>query len=74
MVIPQLPQPRPGSAQPRAPTPYPSQAAGIAKALADAGIHRINRVGTVDKLQGQGAALVIYSLAASSPDYIGAQT
>jgi hypothetical protein len=55
-------------------TPFRSQAAGITKALTEAGIHGITRVGTVDKLQGQGAALVIYSLAASSPDYIGAQT
>jgi hypothetical protein len=54
-------------------TPFRSQVAAIQAALLHHGWTEITKVGTVDKLQGQGAALVIYSLAASSPDYIGAQ-
>lgn len=46
-------------------TPYNAQLAVVEKALADAGLHGV-AVGTVDKFQGQEAAVAIVSLAASS--------
>ena len=48
-------------------TPYNAQLATVRAALADAGLTRV-RVGTVDKFQGQEAAVAIVTLAASSPD------
>lgn len=46
-------------------TPYNAQLAAVRAALDDAGLVRV-RVGTVDKFQGQEAAIAIVSLAASS--------
>ena len=46
-------------------TPYNAQLATVHAALEDAGIGNV-RVGTVDKFQGQEAAIAIVSLAASS--------
>lgn len=46
-------------------TPYNAQLAAVRAALDDAGLERV-RVGTVDKFQGQEAAVAIVSLAASS--------
>lgn len=46
-------------------TPYNAQLAAVRAALDDAGLPRV-RVGTVDKFQGQEAAIAIVSLAASS--------
>lgn len=56
-------------------TPFRIQASAITKAIAEAGIPDSDklRIGTVDKMQGQGAAAVIYSMASSSPDYIANQ-
>lgn len=60
-------------------TPFRAQVRAIEAALAEAAapdgskIPSGIRVGSVDKMQGQGAAVVIYSLASSSPDYIAAQ-
>ncbi len=45
-------------------TPYNAQVTRLADRLADTGA----RVGTVDKFQGQQAPVVIYSMAASSPE------
>lgn len=47
-------------------TPYNAQRIVIEKRLREAGLHI--RVGTVDKFQGQEAAVVFYSLASSSGD------
>ncbi len=47
-------------------TPYNAQRRLISRKLADAGFEL--RVGTVDKFQGQEAAVVIYSMATSSGD------
>ena len=47
-------------------SPYNAQVGRIAEDLAGAGLARV-RVGTVDKFQGQEAAVAIVSLAASSP-------
>ncbi len=57
-------------------TPFRAHAAAIKSALVKAEIPALDklRIGTVDKMQGQGAAVVIYSLASSSKDYIAAQT
>ena len=57
-------------------TPFRAHASAIKAALAKTGIADLDklRLGTVDKMQGQGAAAVIYSLASSSKDYIAAQT
>ncbi|RGE20054.1 bifunctional RecB family nuclease/DEAD/DEAH box helicase [Leucobacter sp. wl10] len=46
---------------------YNAQVECVAEALAAAG-HRRVRVGTVDRFQGQEAAIAVVSLAASSPD------
>jgi uncharacterized protein len=52
--------------------PYNAQAELLAGVLAESllrlNIHAEPRVGTVDKIQGQQAALVIYSMATSSPE------
>jgi len=45
--------------------PYNSQVSALRRALADA---HVDRVGTVDKFQGQEAQVVIYSCASSSPE------
>jgi len=42
-------------------------------ALDARGWSALSKVGTVDKMQGQGAPVLIYSLAASNPDFISAQ-
>lgn len=57
-------------------TPFRAHAAAIKSALEKAGIPNLEklRLGTVDKMQGEGASAVIYSLASSSKDYIAAQT
>lgn len=47
--------------------PYNAHVEAITQALHTAGLNRI-RVGTVDKFQGQEAAVAIVSLAASSPE------
>jgi uncharacterized protein len=44
--------------------PYNAQVAALRRRLRDAGIHR---VGTVDRFQGQEAAVVVYSCTSSSP-------
>jgi len=56
-------------------TPFRAQASAITQAIRAAGIPDTEklRIGTVDKMQGQGAAAVIYSMASSSPDYIANQ-
>ena len=55
-------------------TPYRQQTQALRKALdADPRLKDIKLVGTVDKMQGQGAPVLIYSLATSSPDHIAAQ-
>jgi uncharacterized protein len=46
-------------------TPYNAQLAAVRAALDESGLPRV-RVGTVDKFQGQEAAIAIVSLAASS--------
>ncbi|MBI1377789.1 MAG: TM0106 family RecB-like putative nuclease [Frankiales bacterium] len=46
---------------------YNAQVKTVSQALAAAGLTRV-RVGTVDKLQGQEAPIVIVSMAASSPE------
>ena len=48
-------------------TPYNAQLSLVRQHLADAGFDRV-RVGTVDKFQGQEAAVAIVTLAASSPE------
>jgi uncharacterized protein len=59
-----------GRARPLAPSdilvvaPYNAQVSALRRALAPIGVER---VGTVDKFQGQEAAIVIYSCTASSP-------
>jgi uncharacterized protein len=45
--------------------PYNAQVAALRRKLQDAGIRR---VGTVDKFQGQQAAVVVYSCTSSSPE------
>ncbi len=61
-----------GSGRPLAPsdvlviTPYNAQVGLLRRVLADAGLDDVP-VGTVDKFQGQEAAVVIVSMAASSP-------
>jgi uncharacterized protein len=45
--------------------PYNAQVAALRRTLRDAGVHR---VGTVDRFQGQEAAVVVYSCTSSSPD------
>jgi hypothetical protein len=45
--------------------PYNAQVAALRRRLRDAGIER---VGTVDKFQGQEAAVVVYSCTSSSPE------
>ena len=45
--------------------PYNAQVAALRRKHLDSGVHR---VGTVDKFQGQEAAVVIYSMASSSPE------
>lgn len=57
-------------------TPFRAQASAIRQAIdkeADISAPEKLRIGTVDKMQGQGAAAVIYSMASSSPDYIANQ-
>lgn len=54
--------------------PYRQQTQAIRKALdADPRLKDVKLVGTVDKMQGQGAPVLIYSLATSSPDHIASQ-
>jgi len=56
-------------------TPFRTQVAAIQSAISKAGIAKADklRIGSVDKMQGQGAAVVIFSLASSSQDYIASQ-
>lgn len=53
-------------------TPYRQQVRTITEKLREAKLSEI-RVGTVDKMQGQGAKVLIYSLATSNPDHIASQ-
>lgn len=56
-------------------TPFRSQVRAIQSALSAPGVDTEEiRIGSVEKMQGQGAAVVIYSLASSSKDYIAGQT
>lgn len=57
-------------------TPFRAHASAISNALSKAKIPHLDklRIGTVDKMQGQGAAAVIYSMAASAKDYIAGIT
>lgn len=54
-------------------TPFRQQAGAIAQALVRHNIPNLQQVGTVDKMQGQDASVVIYSLAAANLDYIATQ-
>lgn len=54
-------------------TPFRAQVRAIEDALESENLPAGIRVGSVDKMQGQGAAVVIYSLASSSEDYIAGQ-